>query len=129
MIDHLTIRVADVARSKAFYRAALAPLGYELVREFEVPGQGSILGFGSPGKPALWFARANTEHPTPAGMHLALRAEKRAHVDAFHAAALAAGARDDGAPGPRPIYHANYYGAFVIDPDGVRLEACTHQPE
>jgi catechol 2,3-dioxygenase-like lactoylglutathione lyase family enzyme len=128
MIDHLTIRVANYDRSKAFYTAALAPLGFRSLMEFEAPGIGKFGGLGA-GKPELWLAQATPEHVVPFGQHIALGAERRAQVDAFHAAALAAGASDDGAPGLRPHYHPHYYGAFVIDPDGIHLEVCTHHPE
>lgn len=129
MIDHLTIRCADVRRSLDFYRAALAPLGFEVLREMEIPGMGLLAGMGIPPKPEIWLAPAEPDHPTPTGQHLAFRAERRAQVDAFYAAALAAGARDDGPPGLRPHYHPSYYGAFVVDINGIYLEACTHHPE
>ena len=128
MIDHVTLRVADYDRSKAFYLAALGPLGYRCMMEFDLPGVGKFGGFGV-AKPELWIAPASAEHITPFGLHLALGAERRAQIDAFHAAALAAGATDDGKPGLRAEYHPGYYGAFVIDPDGIRLEVCKHSPE
>jgi len=128
MIDHLTLRVSDFARSKAFYEAALAPLGWKTLMEFEYPGVGKFCGLGE-GKPELWLATATEDHRVPFGTHVALGAERHAQIDAFHAAALAAGATDDGAPGPRKEYHPNYYGAFVIDPDGIRLEVCSHHAE
>ena len=129
MIDHLTLRVRDYVASKTFYTAALAPLGYAVCMEFEAPGMGTVCGLGADGKPDLWIAVASKERPTPTGQHLAFRARKRAEVDAFHAAALRAGAHDDGRPGVREEYHPQYYGAFVIDPNGVYLEACTHHRE
>jgi catechol 2,3-dioxygenase-like lactoylglutathione lyase family enzyme len=129
MIDHLTIRVRDFDASRNFYAAALKPLGYEVLRDFDIPGYGKICGLGVEGKPELWLAKASAEHPTPLGQHLALRARSRAEVNAFYAAALAAGARDDGAPGPRAQYHPSYYGAFVVDLNGLHLEACTHHAE
>lgn len=129
MIDHLTIRCIDIEASVAFYKAALAPLGYEILRSFDFPGYGKVFGLGAGGKPDLWLAEASAEHITPKGQHVAFRAETRALVDAFHAAALAAGATDDGKPGPRADYHPNYYGAFVIDLNGLHLEACKHAPE
>ena len=128
MIDHVTLRVSNIARSRAFYEKALAPLGFKVLMEFNHPEAGSFLGMGN-GKPELWLATANKEHITPFGMHVALAAGTRAQVDQFHAAALAAGATDDGAAGPRAEYHPNYYGAFVIDPDGIRFEVCKHSPE
>ncbi|MHB8416497.1 MAG: VOC family protein [Myxococcales bacterium] len=129
MIDHLSLRVRDYDVSKRFYTAALAPLGYELLTEFDVPGVGRFCGLGANKKPDLWIASESREHPARPGQHVAIRAGTRAAVRAFHAAALAAGARDDGAPGPRPDYHAHYYGAFVVDLNGVHLEACKHEPE
>ena len=118
VIDHLTLTVRDIAKSRAFYDKALAPLGFSVQMEW----QGSI-GYGANGKPELWMKQG----PAPQSpMHLAFVAKKRADVDAFHAAALAAGAKDDGKPGPRP-YHATYYGAFVIDPDGHPIEAVCHK--
>ncbi|MBX3272999.1 MAG: VOC family protein [Sandaracinaceae bacterium] len=131
MIDHLTLLVSDYERSKAFYLAALAPLGYELVMEVTremiptLPFPKSC-GLGVGGKPDLWLRpEAGTLAPT----HVAFRASSRAAVDAFHAAALAAGGVDHGAPGPRPQYHRGYYGAFVLDPDGYNVEAVIHTPE
>lgn len=129
MIDHLSIRCADVEAAAAFYKAALAPLDYEVLMSFDIPGFGKLFGLGAGGKPDLWLAAATDGHITPKGQHVALRAETRAQVDAFHAAALAAGATDDGKPGLRPQYHPDYYGAFVIDLNGIHLEACTHAPE
>jgi catechol 2,3-dioxygenase-like lactoylglutathione lyase family enzyme len=118
MIDHIGIRVADLERSKAFYLAALAPLGYAL--QFEHPVSGA--GFGRSRKPDFWIKRG----PASPALHVAFVGEDRAAVDAFHAAALAAGGRDNGGPGPRPEYHPNYYGAFVLDPDGHNIEAVHH---
>jgi catechol 2,3-dioxygenase-like lactoylglutathione lyase family enzyme len=120
MIDHTGVGVTDIAKSKAFYRAALAPLGYEVVMEWE---QGA--GFGVPSKPDFWIGEGT---PNPPPIHVAFRAESRQQVDAFFAAALAAGGRDNGAPGLRPHYHAHYYGAFVLDPDGHNIEAVCHLP-
>ena len=120
MIDHLTWTVRDLGRTKAFYAAALAPLGYGVVMEFE-----GMLGMGRPEKPAFWLKQGE---PPTTPMHLAFRAEERAAVDAFHAAALAAGGVDNGKPGLRPDYHPNYYGAFVFDPDGHPIEAVCHYP-
>ena len=131
MIDHISLHVSDYARSKAFYLSALAPLGYALVQELDresIPTLPSphVCGLGAGGKPDLWLQTAAAAVvPT----HIAIRAESRAHVDAFHAAALAAGGTDNGAPGVRPHYHPGYYGAFVLDPDGFNLEAVCHTPE
>lgn len=120
MLDHLGLEVSDYARSVEFYRAALAPLGYGLVEE----SQGHA-GFGPPGRPLFWLRAGERPHRR---VHVAFAAVDRAAVEAFHAAALAAGARDNGAPGPRPQYHAHYYGAFVLDPDGNNIEAVCHEP-
>lgn len=130
MLDHLTIVVSDIERSKAFYLAALEPLGYvtvmELTRE-QIPSLPveKTVGLGVGGKPDVWL-RPSADAITPT--HIALRADDRETVDAFHRAALAAGAEDNGAPGLRPHYHASYYGAFVLDPDGYNLEVVCHAP-
>ena len=120
MIDHLTLTVRDLARSKGFYAQALAPLGGAVQMEFE-----GILGIGQPGKPTFWIKQGD---PPTQAMHLAFVAPDRSSVDAFHAAALAAEAKDNGAPGLRADYHPNYYAAFVIDPDGHNVEAVCHAP-
>lgn len=130
MLDHVGFKVSDIAVSRAFYDAALVPLGYTLVMEVtpEMTGDGSVhLGYGTDGKPDFWIGTGGpaTQH----GLHVAIVAPNRAAVDAFHEAALAAGAKDNGAPGLRPHYHPTYYGAFVIDPDGHNLEAVSHRPE
>ena len=119
MIDHLTLTVRDLARSRNFYGMALAPLGYAVRMEFD-----GMLGVGPTGKPAFWLKQG--EVPTQP-MHIAFVAADRPGVDAFHAAALAAGAADNGAPGLRPDYHPNYYAAFVFDPDGHPIEAVCHR--
>ena len=128
MIDHFTLRVRDLAATRAFYSRALAPLGYRVAYDAVHDGVG-VLGFGAelPGaglKIDTWFI----DHTVPVSgpTHLSWRAGTRAEVDAFHAAALAAGGRDNGGPGVRAHYHADYYGAFVLDPDGNNLEAVCH---
>lgn len=130
MLDHIGIPVADYAASKTFYEAALAPLGITLLMEVtpEQTGHASAAGFGSDNNPYFWIG---DDGAPPPGLHshVAFAAGNRAQVDAFHAAALAAGGRDNGAPGLRPHYHANYYGAFVHDPDGHNIEAVCHAPE
>lgn len=118
MIDHISITVTDLDRSVAFYQAALAPLGYELVMKFP-----EAAGLGIGGKPDLWLGVGKGSTPT----HVAVRARLRSEVDAFHRAAMAAGGRDNGAPGVRAHYHPNYYGAFVHDPDGHNVEAVCHE--
>jgi catechol 2,3-dioxygenase-like lactoylglutathione lyase family enzyme len=120
MIDHMTLTVRDIARSRPFYERILGPLGYRVLMEFE-----GMCGFGDR-KPYLWMKQGD---PPTTPQHIAFSARRRADVDAFHAAAMAAGARDNGRPGLRPEYHASYYGAFVLDPDGHNLEAVTHRPE
>jgi catechol 2,3-dioxygenase-like lactoylglutathione lyase family enzyme len=120
MIDHFTLKVRDVAVSKPFYAKALAPLGYVIAMEFE-----GGCGMGPKGKPDLWLHQ-DPDNVRP--MHFAFHAEDRKLVDAFHAAALAAGAKDNGPPGLRLDYHPNYYAAFVHDPDGHNVEAVCHAP-
>ena len=128
MIDHVGFPVSDYARSKAFYEQALAPLGYTLIMEFggdHTESGSPAAGFGAKGKPDFWIGgEGGLEKP----LHVALLAKDRATVDAFHRAAIAAGGKDNGAPGLRPHYHANYYGAFVLDPDGHNIEAVCHAP-
>jgi catechol 2,3-dioxygenase-like lactoylglutathione lyase family enzyme len=128
MLDHIGFPVADYAHSKAFYIAALAPLGYGLVMEVgpEQTGGGSHGGFGPKGRPQFWIGTGN---PIKGRLHVAFVARDRAGVRAFHEAAIKAGAKDNGAPGLRPEYHADYYGAFVLDPDGHNVEAVCHLPE
>lgn len=126
MLDHIGIGVTDFARSTAFYDAALAPLGIK--RLFDVPLEHSdgvrVTGYGQT-RPQFWVSE---ETPTKGRLHIALTAQTRADVNAFHAAALAAGGTDNGTPGVRPHYHADYYGAFVLDPDGHNIEAVCHAP-
>lgn len=121
MIDHLTIGVSDLERSRAFYEAILAPLGFDEANVYEVLPQ--EVEFGPEG--AHDFA-ISTAYAVGAPVHVAFAADSRGQVDAFHAAGLAAGGRDNGAPGLRPEYSATYYGAFLLDPDGHNVEAVTH---
>ena len=127
MLDHIGIGISDFVRAKAFYDKALAPLGIALVMEVtaEQTGGHAAAGFGSNGKPYFWFGGG----AAIARAHVAFTAKSRAAVDAFYKAALAAGGTDNGGPGIRPHYHANYYGAFVLDPDGHNIEAVCHLPE
>jgi len=127
MIDHTGLAVRDYAKSKEFYSKALAPISYKLIMEVpkEYTGGKGVAGFGEPPKPDFWIHEAKPNDPP---IHVAFRVPTRAVVDKFYAAALAAGGRDNGAPGPRPHYHANYYGAFVLDPDGHNIEAVCHEP-
>lgn len=117
MIDHVTLRVRDFAASKAFYAAALAPLGYKLVSEYP-----EAAGFGAKGRLDFWLAPDAEARP----QHIAFSAPTRAAVGAFHAAALSAGATDNGPPGLRLDYHPNYFAAFVLDPSGHNMEAVCH---
>jgi catechol 2,3-dioxygenase-like lactoylglutathione lyase family enzyme len=136
MIDHVGFLVSDYARAKAFYEKALAPLGYALVMEVGPPqSEQPAAGFGSGGKPDFWIGSDGNPLPTLPRkrgrrglVHIAILAKDRQTVDAFHRAALAAGGKDNGPPGLRPHYHANYYGAFVLDPDGHNIEAVCHGP-
>lgn len=130
MLDHISILVRDAVKSREFYKAALAPLGYVVVMELtreQVPQLGSphIVGLGVNGKPDFWLGQTDGD---VGHNHVAFLADSRAIVDAFHAAALAAGGKDNGAPGIRAMYHPNYYGAFVHDPDGHNIEAVVHKP-
>lgn len=127
MIDHLGITVSDFDASKAFYDKALAPLGASLIMMVpaEYTGGVKVGGYGRE-KPDFWLHEGKDAGP---GRHYAFTARSRAEVDAFYKAATAAGGRDNGAPGLRPHYHANYYGAFVFDPDGNNIEAVCHGPE
>lgn len=127
MIDHTGLNVSNPERSRAFYDAALAPLGYKLVMQVptEFTGGLFVAGYGEPDKPDFWVSEGEPQKPH---IHIAFRASSREVVDAFYAAAIAAGGRDNGAPGPRPHYHPNYYGAFVLDPDGHNIEAVCHTP-
>jgi catechol 2,3-dioxygenase-like lactoylglutathione lyase family enzyme len=119
MIDHMALLVADLDASVAFYTRALAPLGYALVMRGD-----QFAGFGVAGKGDFWIG---TGKPTDK-LHVAFRAAGRAEVRAFHAAAIAAGGKDNGPPGVREMYHPSYYGAFVHDPDGHNIEAVCHDP-
>ena len=123
MLDHVGINVSEYARSRDFYAAALAPLGLELLME---PAP-EIGGFGSPQdrKPFFWIG---TRDAANSALHVAFAVPTRELVEEFHAAALAAGGSDNGPPGVRSIYHPNYYGAFVHDPDGNNIEAVCHGP-
>jgi catechol 2,3-dioxygenase-like lactoylglutathione lyase family enzyme len=120
MIDHIGIQVSDLERSIAFYAKALAPLGYTLVMKWE-----QFAGFGVGGKPDFWIDGRGAPKEV---IHVAFRANGRAIVRDFHREALAAGGKDNGAPGVRPHYHEHYYGAFVHDPDGHNVEAVCHEP-
>ena len=127
MIDHTGCVVTDWQRSRTFYDAALAPLGASMLHVVpkEFTGGANVGGYGRE-RPVWWLHEGGDPGP---GRHVAFKARSRQEVEAFHAAALAAGGRDNGAPGLRPHYHADYYGAFVLDPDGNNIEAVCHAPE
>lgn len=122
MLDHVSIHVADLQKAKDFYLAALGPLGYGVVMDLP---EWKVIGLGALGKPDFWIVADGSSK----GVHIAFAAESRKAVDDFHAAALAAGGKDNGQPGLRPEYHIDYYGAFVFDLDGNNIEAVTRKPE
>lgn len=122
MLDHMGFAVSDYGGSKAFYEKTLAPLGFVLIKE----PMGQAAGFGQNGKPSFWIEAQG--RPVQGRLHVAFEAKHRNLVDAFYAAAIAAGGTDNGAPGVRDIYHPNYYGAYVLDPDGNNIEAVCHEP-
>ena len=127
ILDHIGINVTDYAKSKAFYERALAPLGIGPIMEY-----GTACGFGRNKKPDFWIGQGVTRFQKPeqvaiiTPVHVCFVATGRVEVDAFYAAAIAAGARDNGGPGISKEYHPSYYGAFVLDPDGHNIEACIH---
>ncbi len=125
MIDHTGLQVSKPDVSRQFYTKALAPLGYTVLMEVPKEHTGGlvVLGYGVAPKPDFWLAEGAPNQPR---VHIAFRADNRKQVDEFYRAALAAGGKDNGPPGPRPHYHENYYGAFVLDPDGHNIEAVCH---
>jgi catechol 2,3-dioxygenase-like lactoylglutathione lyase family enzyme len=127
MIDHTGLDMSDPARSRHFYERALAPIGYSVLMEVpkEYTGGALAIGLGVAPKADFWLHEGTPQTPR---LHVAFRADNRAQVDAFYRAALAAGGKDNGPPGLRPHYHANYYGAFVFDPDGHNIEVVCHEP-
>jgi len=127
MFDHVSVVVSDYAKSKAFYLQALAPTGHSKLTELRAASTGQeSAGFCHADGSDFWISQGTAITPP---IHIAFRVSSRAAVDAFHKAAIAAGGRDNGAPGLRPNYHANYYGAFVLDPDGHNIEAVCHEAE
>jgi catechol 2,3-dioxygenase-like lactoylglutathione lyase family enzyme len=128
MIDHIGIAATNFGASQRFYDAALGAIGCSVMMEVTPEESGGYhgLGYGRDGKPSFWLSNMG---PRGAEMHIAFVARNRAEVDAFYAAAIAAGGTDHGAPGLRTHYHSNYYGAFVLDPDGINVEAVCHLPE
>jgi catechol 2,3-dioxygenase-like lactoylglutathione lyase family enzyme len=127
MLDHIGLRVTDVERARSFYNKALAPLGVTIVMEVsaEETGAGAYLGYGEGMKPYFWLGEDKRATEL---LHVAFAADTRTKVDAFYKAAMEAGGRDNGPPGVRTLYHPNYYGAFVLDPDGHNIEAVCHAP-
>lgn len=133
MLDHVSIGTADFARARAFYDAVMTALGYEVAMALE---EYQVVGYGTGGKPSFWIhgpkgceMAGHGQFGSGPGQHVSFVAPDRRAIDAFHAAGVAHGARDNGAPGLRPHYHPGYYGAFLVDPDGHRIEACCHRPE
>jgi len=119
MFDHVTIRVKDLGKAKRFYAESLAPLGYRVLYE-----SAGAIGLGDREAPTVWIGR---EDPVTSGLHLAFTTDDRGKVGAFHAAALGAGGRDNGAPGLRPDYGPTWYAAFALDPDGNNIEVVCHE--
>ncbi|HEY7218769.1 MAG TPA: VOC family protein [Candidatus Binatia bacterium] len=128
MIAHVGITVSDIAKSKRFYAQALKPIGYEMLREYGVTPARPVpsAGFGKPPRADLWIYQGK---PNSANTHIAFIVTRRALVDGFYRAAIAAGGLDNGRPGLRPQYSDNYYGAFVLDPDGYNVEAVCREAE
>ncbi|MCX5741860.1 MAG: VOC family protein [Proteobacteria bacterium] len=124
MIDHIGIRVTDLGKSIEFYTRALAPLGYTLLRKMEEHG---VAGFGVGQKPDFWIHTDPRVTTKPEGIHVGFATPRRSLVKEFYAAAMAAGGTDNGAPGPRPMYHEHYYAGFVRDPDGHNIEVVCHE--
>lgn len=127
MLDHISVAVTDIAKARSFYDAVLGTLGYSRLMNFGEGGR-EYSGYGVPQIPAFWIYGGYGAVTPGTGAHVAFVAPDRPAVDAFHREALARGGRDEGKPGPRPEYHANYHGAFVFDPDGHKLEAVCHKP-
>ena len=128
MIDHLGLTVSNYAKSKEFYSKALSGIGYSLLMEVPaaITKTTDVAGFGENNKPDFWISEASTSN---SHVHVAFVVKSRAQVEAFYKLALEAGGKDNGAPGIRPHYHANYYAAFVLDFDGHNIEAVCHSPE
>jgi catechol 2,3-dioxygenase-like lactoylglutathione lyase family enzyme len=126
MIDHLGVVVSDYAKSKAFYSQALVPTGHSKVVEIPMDGGQKMAGFCHADGSDFWISQGAAIEPP---IHVAFRVPSRAAVDAFYQAAIAAGGKDNGAPGLRTRYHPHYYGAYVLDPDGHNIEAVCHEAE
>jgi catechol 2,3-dioxygenase-like lactoylglutathione lyase family enzyme len=130
-IDHVSVGVTNIKRSKAFYDAALKPLGMDPIMPVEFGGQLVGVGYGANNTPSFWIQLPINGQPASMGngVHIAFRADDREAVDAFYIAAMEQGGVEDGKPGLRTEYHPDYYGAFVRDPDGNKIEACSHLHE
>lgn len=126
MIDHVSVIVSDYAKSRTFYQQALAQTGHSRLVELAVDGRAQAAGFCHGDGSDFWISQGAANTPP---IHVAFRVSSRAAVDAFHKAGLEAGGRDNGAPGLRPQYHPNYYGAYVLDPDGHNIEAVCHEAQ
>jgi catechol 2,3-dioxygenase-like lactoylglutathione lyase family enzyme len=128
MIAHVGILVSDIEKSKRFYTEALKPIGYQMLREYGVTSTrpAASAGFGQPPRADLWIYQGIA---SKTDVHIAFQVNERSLVDAFYQAAIAAGGKDNGKPGIRPQYNPNYYGAFVLDPDGNNIEAVCREPE
>lgn len=134
MIDHITIPVKNIELSKQFYTETLRLIGYEIIMEFDIP-EAKIVGYGKNDKPSFWIGQPLGDYPDNGsqfvtgfirGLHLAFLANTVDEIKKWHAKAIELGGKDNGAPGARSIYHPGYYGAFIIDPDGWKIEACLH---
>ena len=137
MLDHITIPVMNIVNSEKFYAETLACLGYEKIMAFEIP-EAKIVGYGNNGKPDFWIGEPLGDYPDNGepfktgfvrGLHMAFLANSVDEIKDWYSKALELGGKDNGAPGPRPQYHAGFYGAFIIDPDGWKIEACLHSHE
>lgn len=128
MIAHIGIHVGDIERSKTFYAAALKPIGYRMLREYGASSDrpAASVGFGEPPRADFWIYQGTPDNRTT---HIAFLVTRRALVNAFYEAAIAAGGRDNGRPGLRPLYSPHYYGAFVLDPDGYNIEAVCREAQ
>ncbi|MBI4598613.1 VOC family protein [Candidatus Uhrbacteria bacterium] len=126
MFDHVGIRVSDYQAARAFYEKVLAVFGYKVV--YEMPSMPTFCGFGAD-KPMFWISQAHEAGHASQGVHVGFAAKDQAEVQAFYAAGLAVGGKDNGQPGPRPDYGPTYYGGFVLDLDGNNVEAVCHVPQ
>jgi predicted lactoylglutathione lyase len=130
MLDHIGLTVTNFENSKQFYKSALSAINYKILMEytFDQTGTSNFVGFGNGGSaiPDFWLSSININKPQSTYTHIAFKAINRSQVDLFWKKALAAGGKDNGAPGLRLEYHPNYYAAFIVDPDGHNLEVVCH---